>query len=135
MHIDETRIEHTGARTPEEVHALLAQAFNRGDIDAFVDVFEPDAAMVAPPTGAVVHGHDEIRRAVEPIFAFQARMDIEVVGKVQGREVALTHAHWQVVGVDRDGAPVDMAGRGTIVTRQRRDGTWRIALDNPLSPA
>jgi ketosteroid isomerase-like protein len=34
-----------------------------------------------------------------------------------------------------DGAPIEMTGRGTIVSRRKPDGTWRIVLDNPMSPA
>lgn len=123
------------ARTPEGVHAVLEEAFNRGDLDAFVEAFAPEAAVVAPLSGQIVHGHDEIRRVTAPIFAFQARMDIEVVGKVQGDGLALTHARWQIAGKDGDGEPIELAGRGTIVSREQRDGTWRIVLENPLTPA
>lgn len=122
------------ARTPEDVHGVLEDAFNRGDLDTFIGMFEPGAAAVDPQTGQVVHGHDEIRRVTEPIFTFRARMAIEVVGKVQGYGLALTFARWHVVGVDADGDPIDMTGRGTIVSRQQQDGTWRIALENPVSP-
>jgi ketosteroid isomerase-like protein len=30
---------------------------------------------------------------------------------------------------------MDLSGRATVVSRQRPDGTWRIVIDNPLSPA
>jgi ketosteroid isomerase-like protein len=39
-----------------------------------------------------------------------------------------------VVGIDRDGKPVEMGGGGTLVSRRQPDGTWRIVLDDPLSP-
>jgi ketosteroid isomerase-like protein len=28
-----------------------------------------------------------------------------------------------------------VTGRGTMVSRRQPDGTWRIVLDNPMSPA
>ena len=121
------------ARTPTAIHALLADAFNRGDLDAFVAAFEPGATMIAPPHGESAVGHDKIRRAVEPIFALAPQMEIEVVGVVQGDGLAMTHARWHLVGVGDDG-PVELDGRGTIVSRRQPDGTWRIVLDNPLSP-
>lgn len=122
------------ARTPESVHAALEDAFNRGDLDAFVAAFEPDATAIAPEDGTVVHGRDEIRRATAPIFAMKPKATIEVIGKVQGDGLALTHARWALDGVDSDGNPVALEGRGTIVSRRQPDGSWLIVLENPLSP-
>lgn len=57
------------AKTPEEIHALIEAAFNAGDLDAFVELHEPDAVSVVPPTGEVARGKDQIRAALEPILA------------------------------------------------------------------
>jgi ketosteroid isomerase-like protein len=59
---------------------------------------------------------------------------IEVVGKLQADDLALTHARLNVVG-GGDADRVEVSGRGTIVSRRQPDGSWRIVLDNPLSPA
>jgi hypothetical protein len=40
------------AQSPEATRALLAAAFNAGDLDAFVAVNEDDAALVVPPGGS-----------------------------------------------------------------------------------
>ena len=122
------------AKTPEETHALLAAAFNSGDIDAFVDVYEEDAVLVAPPQGETVSGRDQIRRALESTFAIHPKAEIRVVGKLQRDGLALTVAHWTLSGSDADGAGVEMEGRGTIVSRRQPGGTWRIALDLPVRP-
>jgi len=29
---------------------------------------------------------------------------------------------------------VELTGRGSIVSRRQPDGSWRIVLDNPLTP-
>jgi uncharacterized protein (TIGR02246 family) len=92
------------ARSPEEIHALIAAAFNAGDIDAFIELHEEDAVALVPPDGRRVSGRDELRAAVEPIFAL------------------------------RPNARIEVSGRGTIVSRRHPDGTWRIVLDNPMSP-
>jgi hypothetical protein len=54
--------------------------------------------------------------------------------KLENDGLALTNARWSLDGVDADGNAVQMAGRGTIVSRRLRDGTWLIALDRPISP-
>ena len=55
-----------------------------------------------------------------------------MVEKLEADGLALTHARWNVVG-DRRRRAVS-GGRGTIVSRRQPDGSWRIVLDNPMSP-
>jgi uncharacterized protein (TIGR02246 family) len=121
------------ARTPEETHALIAAAFNAGDVDALVEIYEEDAMLIVPPDGQRVTGRDAIRAAVQPTFALRPSASIDVVQKLQTDGLALTQARWSLVGSD-DGERVEMSGRGAIVSRRQPDGSWRIVLDNPLSP-
>jgi uncharacterized protein (TIGR02246 family) len=122
------------AGSPEEIHALIAAAFNAGDLDAFIELHEQEAATKVPPDGRRVSGRDAIRAALEPIFALRPRARIEVVGKLQADDLALTHARVNVVGT-RGNERLEVSGRGTIVSRRQPDGSWRIVLDNPMSPA
>jgi hypothetical protein len=59
------------ANSPEEIHSLMADAFNRGDLDAFVDAHEERAVTIVPPTGARATGRREIR--VAPVRAHPRR--------------------------------------------------------------
>jgi uncharacterized protein (TIGR02246 family) len=122
------------AHSPEETHALLAAAFNAGDLDALVEVYEEGATLIVPPDGSLVSGREEIRSALAPTFALQPRADIQVVRKLQSDGLALTHARWRLAGTGAEGERVELAGDGTIVSRRQRDGSWLIVLDNPLSP-
>ncbi|GAA5129177.1 YybH family protein [Pseudonocardia adelaidensis] len=125
---------HMPSRTPEDLHALLAAAMNQGDIDAFVEAFEDDAVHVVPPTGARTVGKAALRAALEPTFALHPTARMEVVGKLEGDGFALTHGRWQLVLTHPDGRREHLKGRGTIVSRRRSDGTWRIVLDDPMTP-
>jgi ketosteroid isomerase-like protein len=58
----------------------------------------------------------------------------EVVRRVQADGLALTHARWRLVHLDDAGRPQETTGRGTVVSRLQPNGTWRIVLDNPLTP-
>lgn len=122
------------ARTPEQIPKLLAAAMNAGDLDAFVDLHEPDATTVVPPEGTTVTGRDEIRAALEPIFAGRPKIENEVVGKLENGGLALVHAQWQLETHDAEGQAIAFGGRGTIVSRRQTDGRWLIALENTLTP-
>jgi uncharacterized protein (TIGR02246 family) len=121
------------AHSPEEIHALIAMAVNAGDLDAFVQLHEENATVMVPPDGRRISGRDAIRAAMEPTFALGPCARIEVVGKLQGDGLALTHARVSVVATE-GGERVEMSGRGTIVSLRQPDGTWRIVLDDPMSP-
>ena len=120
------------ARTPEAVHAVIEDTFNRSDIDAFIAVHEADATVAVPPDGRPVHGLSAIRSASAPIFALRPQLTITVYRKLQAGDLALTRAHWELLGTASDGSPVYLNGHGTIVSRRRADGTWGIVLDDPL---
>jgi uncharacterized protein (TIGR02246 family) len=122
------------AHTPEEAHALLVAAFNAGDPDAFVQVYEQDAALIVPPDEVLVNGREEIRKAIEPTFALAPKAEIEVLKKVQSDGLALTQARWRLVGTDPEGQTVTLTGDGAIVSRRQPDGSWLIVLDNPVRP-
>lgn len=122
------------ARTPAALQAVLADAFNRGDVDALMDVYEQDAVIVVPPAGRYVRGRDNIRAATAAALALRPYLTSVVDKTLQTDELALTHAHWELVGTADDGSPMRLGGRGTIVSRRRADGTWGIVLDDTLSP-
>jgi uncharacterized protein (TIGR02246 family) len=120
------------AHTPEEIHTLIAEAINAGDLDAFLDLHEEHAVSVVPPEGRHAVGRAEIAAALAPILARRPHAHIEVVAKLESEGLALTHARVRVTG--SDGEPWEVVGRGTVVSRRQTDGTWRITLDNPMSP-
>lgn len=61
-------------------------------------------------------------------------MTSTIIAKVEGDNMALTHARWELIGTDPDGTALELRGRATLVSRRRADGTWQIVLDDPLTP-
>jgi uncharacterized protein (TIGR02246 family) len=112
----------------------LAEAFNRGDLEAFVEVYDDNALLVVPPTGERISGKAEIRTAMQETFELRPKASIEVLDKLEADGLALTLARWVMEGTDATGASVRHEGRGTIVSRRLPDGSWRILLDQPMRP-
>jgi len=125
----------SAASTPEALHAIIVDAFNRGDVDAFLAAHEEDASVVVPPGGTCAHGLDEIRAAAAPIISLRPHMTSVVYKTLRSNELALTHASWDLDGTAPDGTRTQLSGTGTIVSRRGPDGTWRIVLDDPQSGA
>ena len=121
------------ARSPEEIHALLAATFNERDLDAYARNYEENAAMILPPEGNRASGRDAIRAAVEATFELRPSLQIDVVETLQADGLALTHARWSLTGTDA-GERVELSGRGTLVSRRQPDGSWRIVLENTMTP-
>jgi uncharacterized protein (TIGR02246 family) len=124
---------HRAARTADEVNAVLQDAFNRGDLDALVAMYENDATLLVPPGGRSAHGRTEIRAMMTPVLAARPHMTSTAVKTLVGDGWALTHTCWEVTGDGVNDTP--LAGRGTLVSRRRPGGTWGIVLDEPLSVA
>ena len=89
------------ARTPEGLHALLEHAFNHTDLDVYTDAHEDDATLVVPPEGGTVHGRDNIRAAIVPMFTRQPHLRSVVQKKLEGNSLALTHARLDAPGPRR----------------------------------
>jgi ketosteroid isomerase-like protein len=113
------------ANTPEEIHVLFLDAFNRADIEVLVSLYEPGATLVTGSGTAV--GQEAIRKAYEHILADGPRMELETRAVVEsGNGLAMLHASWVV---HRGGAAI--LGLSTEVVRRQPTGSWLFVMDEP----
>ncbi len=117
------------ASTPEQVNEQLIDALTRGDIDAAINLYEPEASFVNE--GEVVIGTASIRKILEAFAAVKPQFKIEAKPTVQSGDIALTGNHWSLVGTDPEGKSLEMSGSSFEVVRRGADGHWRFAIDNP----
>jgi ketosteroid isomerase-like protein len=61
------------ATTPEEIHRLFEDAFNVGDIDGLMALYEPDAAVIPQP-GSVAHGTEQVRSGLQAFLALEGHI-------------------------------------------------------------
>ena len=113
---------------PVSVHAAVESAFNDGDVDALVGLYEPDARMVRDDGTAAV-GLDEIRAVWADLVALGGRVRIVTRYAVESGDIALLSNEWTL---ELEGNPVASAVTAEVARRQD-DGTWRYVIDNPFA--
>jgi uncharacterized protein (TIGR02246 family) len=118
------------AHTPEDTIRRFSSLLADGDLDALVDLYEPDAAF-APQPGQSVRGREAIREALQPFLALRPRMIGDVERVLTAGDTALVANRWTLSGTQPDGNPIELAGVSADVLRRRPDGSWGIAIDDP----
>jgi uncharacterized protein (TIGR02246 family) len=114
------------ATTIERFSELLA----RGDLDAMVELYEPDATF-APQPGGSVSGREAIRAALGGFLAVKPRMTGHIEKVLEAGDTALVANRWSLSGTAPDGSPVEMSATSADVLRRRADGSWGIVIDDP----
>jgi uncharacterized protein (TIGR02246 family) len=122
--------EPARASAPEAVIERFSELLADGDLDAMVELYEPDATF-APQPGAEVTGRDAIRDALAAFLAVKPRMTGRIEKVLCAGDTALVANRWTLSGTAPDGSPVEMASTSADVLRRRSDGSWGIVIDDP----
>jgi uncharacterized protein (TIGR02246 family) len=116
------------ATKPQDIHALFLDAFNRGDLEALVALYEPNALLVTGSGPAV--GHDAIRHAYRHILAHGTGMELKTAMVLECSDgLAVLHASWTYHLGDNA-----IGGLSTEVIRRQPDGSWLFVVDEPRTP-
>jgi uncharacterized protein (TIGR02246 family) len=111
---------------PAELHRRVEDGINAGNIDALVDLYEPDAVLLGEE-GAAAVGHDAIREAWSMVAGL-GRIAMTTHYAVVRGDLALLSNTWTF---DAEGFH-DSATTAEVARRQS-DGTWLYVIDNPYS--
>ena len=118
---------------PEDFHRSYAEAFNSGDVQSVVNLYEPNAVFVPQPD-QVVSGHAAIAELPKQFQAL-GHMLGAMRYFISAGEVALASATWQISGGGPDesrsmfgrrapsscAASLTAAGCSSLITRSVRD--------------
>jgi uncharacterized protein (TIGR02246 family) len=116
--------------SPQEGLQALFAAFNKGDIDALVALYEPGASMVAQP-GQVATGTEGVREVMAGFLAMKPTLTSEKNETITAGDLALSVTKWTLKGTDPNGQPIGLEGTATDVLRKQVDGSWLFVIDNP----
>lgn len=117
------------AKSPEDIDPTFMEAFNAGDGEAVLSLYEPEAVFVVP-SGEVVEGPAAIAEALGPFLEMKPQINLRTEKILRSGDTALVYSSWTVKGTGPDG-PVEMAGQSTVVVREQADGTWKFVIDDP----
>src|SRR5271156_3308231 len=112
-----------------ELHRLVESAFNAGDPDALVDLYEEDAAM-ATPDGTFVKGREAVREQWAGFVALGGSIQMVTRHAVVVGDTALLSNDWHFAG-----AGMELSSRTAEVARRQPDGTWKYVIDHPYAGA
>ena len=118
-------------RGPAEAHALFQKAFNAGDLQGLVALYEPDAILIPQPGSEPVQGIQAIRSTLEGFLALRGKIELETKHVVRYGDIALLRGAWRLRGTGPDGKPVEMVHGSAEVVR-RQPGSWRYVIDHPF---
>jgi uncharacterized protein (TIGR02246 family) len=110
-----------------DIHGLVEEAFNAGDVDALEGLYEEDAAM-ATPDGEFVRGRAAIREQWSGFIALGGTIQLETCHAVVVDDTALLSNEWHFVG-----AGMELSSRTSEVAHRQPDGTWKYVIDHPYA--
>jgi uncharacterized protein (TIGR02246 family) len=117
------------ATTPEEIHRSFEELFNAGDINGLMELYEPNAALIAQP-GSVAHGSEQVRAALQGFLALKGRITLDTRLVVSVGDLAYLSNTCSLSGTGPDGNPVALGATTAEVARRQADGAWRYLIDN-----
>ena len=109
----------------EDAHATLADAFNTGNVNTVLSMYDFNGIIVPEP-GKPVSGKEKFEEAIKAILSIKGKMEIKTVYCLQTGDLAVGRSEWNIT----DGNEVKVSAKGIEVMKRQPDGTWKIVIDH-----
>jgi ketosteroid isomerase-like protein len=117
--------------SPELMNPLFARAYNSGQIEHLLALYEPDACLVSE-SGEAVYGLEAIGASLSLLLQLRGTMISENQYTYRVGNIALLQARFHIVGTGFEGERIELRGVTAEVVRQQADGRWLYVIDHPL---
>lgn len=120
------------AASPAHAVELMDRAFNQGDLETVLSLYE-DAAVVVTEPGKIARGASELRSFLAA--AIQSRLSAHQLKTwvIEADGVALFLSRW-TLSSDAPSSGSPRTFTATTVFRRQADGGWKAIIDNPIGP-
>ena len=115
---------------PEDLLNSQVEEFNKGNISFLMILYEKDAGFATKP-GQVVKDKESIRQSFQDFINMGGKLDAKAKRVLQAGNLALLITEWSLSGIEPDGKPINLTGRGIIVLRRQPDDSWLMVIENP----
>jgi uncharacterized protein (TIGR02246 family) len=119
------------AMHPEDLHRLFTEAALRKDLDAMMELYEPEPVS-ADLEGNALRGTAAIREFLQGFLAVADDMEGRTVKVFATEDLALMSNRWKAAIKTPDGEKVVISSHSAEVARKQPDGSWLFVVDCPL---
>lgn len=109
----------------KDTHRALAEAYNTGDLQTVLSMYDVDGIIVAEP-GKPVSGREKFEAAVKAILSIKGVMEIKTVYCLESGDVAVGRSEWSI----KEGSQTKVAAKGVELLKRQPDGTWKVLIDH-----
>lgn len=117
------------ASSPERLVEMIDKAFNEGDIEAFLRIYENKAVVVTEP-GKFARGKEELHNFFEKVMVARPSARQLKTYVIEADGIALFISRWML----RDGTGSAKQFVATTVFRKHANGEWKALIDNSFGP-
>lgn len=118
-------------RKPEDMNAAFADAYNSGDIDQLLALYEPNSVHVHR-NGSLEIGVHSFRHTLEELLRLKGTMVSTNVYCIPFENIAMLRARFILQTTDPDGQPLVLQGHTSEIVRQQPDESWLYIVDHPF---
>jgi uncharacterized protein (TIGR02246 family) len=115
---------------PEDWPQVFEQHLNAGDLDAVMELYEPEAHFVDRSSETLV-GRDAIRKVLGSMIEAKTHFRSRVIKAVTVGDIAQLYTDFEGTAVDGSGKSVALRNKAIEVLRRHHDGSWKLIVGDP----
>jgi ketosteroid isomerase-like protein len=112
-------------KQPEDVHARLADAYNTGDVNIVMAMYDLNGVLVPEP-GKAISGQAQFEDAIKGILSIIGKMEIKTIYCLVAGDLALGRSEWSI----SENGTTKISAKGIEVMKKQADGNWKLVFDH-----